>query len=605
MHNNNKQMMKISLPLLVLCSSLSYSQVGINNTDPKATLDITARTTDASKPEGLIAPRLTGDQIRGKNTQYDIPQTGTIIYATAADSSPAGKTANITAPGYYYFDGGVWQKITTGASGGSGNTIYTSDGTLQDNRTVTMTDKTLSFNSSATAGTSHFNVDGNTLNIDAKNHRVGIGTFSPGYPLDVMGSNSIEGLAVGNTSLGSSFRGRISAQGSGPNDRWMKFSAPWSSTGRSFGFFGGVSGTELMTLMPNGQIGINSPSPDASAQLDIISSNKGVLLPRIALTSSTDQSTITSPATGLLVYNTGAAGLTYKGYVFWNGSEWRIFNNISSSTGTIGSITCTDVTMTPNQYTSGSAFNGTMNVPYTGGNGGTYPAQSVGPVNGLTANLAAGNFANGSGSLQYSVTGTPTVTSPSTTTFNLNIGGQTCSATVGQGTSLAVGQQISQVYSVPIATASTSGWRLGSYVTTNGLPSLPTIDGLQMDLLGYDSNYYDPIIENISSSAKLVSFQTFATQVNENRTRLNISVSPCPFGPTTFSSNLWDGALTAGWFGVDSNNIVFWSTSNAEVETTNLQVQIDANTYRWYEFKWWCMEVSGFKKIFMSVKRVV
>ncbi|KMQ59394.1 hypothetical protein ACM46_19995 [Chryseobacterium angstadtii] len=92
--------------------------------------------------------------------------------------------------------------------------------------------------------------------------------------------------------------------------------------------------------------------------------------------------------------------------------------------------------------------------------------------------------------------------------------------------------------------------------------------------------------------------------MNENRTLLNFSLSPCPFGPTTFTSNWNDGNNSAGWRGVDNNNIVFWNTGNAEVETTNLQVQVNANTYRWYELKWWCMEVSGAKKIFLSVKRI-
>ncbi len=47
--------------LLLLFSHAANSQVGINNISPKATLDITAKTTDGTKPEGVIAPRLSGD----------------------------------------------------------------------------------------------------------------------------------------------------------------------------------------------------------------------------------------------------------------------------------------------------------------------------------------------------------------------------------------------------------------------------------------------------------------------------------------------------------------------------------------------------------------
>lgn len=56
-------------------------------------------------------------------------------------------------------------------------------------------------------------------------------------------------------------------------------------------------------------VGINSTgaTPDVSAMLDIVSSSKGLLLPRVALTSTTDATTIATPATSLLVYNTNAA----------------------------------------------------------------------------------------------------------------------------------------------------------------------------------------------------------------------------------------------------------------------------------------------------------
>jgi hypothetical protein len=105
--------MKHFITLAVLFISLIIkAQVGINNTSPKATLDITAKTNNGTKPEGLIAPRLTGDQIQSGDGQYDTAQKGAIIYALSAASSPSTKTANINAEGYYYFDGSVWQKLS-------------------------------------------------------------------------------------------------------------------------------------------------------------------------------------------------------------------------------------------------------------------------------------------------------------------------------------------------------------------------------------------------------------------------------------------------------------------------------------------------------------
>lgn len=104
-------MKKIMILAGYLFSLSIYAQVGINNTSPQATLDITAKATDGSSPQGIIAPRLTGDQIQAGDSQYKAAQTGAIIYATAAVTTPSAKTANISSQGYYYFDGSVWQKI--------------------------------------------------------------------------------------------------------------------------------------------------------------------------------------------------------------------------------------------------------------------------------------------------------------------------------------------------------------------------------------------------------------------------------------------------------------------------------------------------------------
>ena len=55
-------------------------------------------------------------------------------------------------------------------------------------------------------------------------------------------------------------------------------------------------------------VGIGTTAPDASAALDIVSSNKGALLPRVA-----DATALANPATGLIVFQTGGtAGFYYN-----------------------------------------------------------------------------------------------------------------------------------------------------------------------------------------------------------------------------------------------------------------------------------------------------
>ncbi|WP_131726194.1 hypothetical protein [Chryseobacterium sp. Leaf405] len=110
----------ITFLFLAVATMQINAQVGINTQNPAATFDITAKTTDGSKPEGMLAPRLTGNQIQAADAQYNNTfHKGMIIYATAPTTAPAGKTINITTEGYYYFDGLVWQKMGNGAYTGS------------------------------------------------------------------------------------------------------------------------------------------------------------------------------------------------------------------------------------------------------------------------------------------------------------------------------------------------------------------------------------------------------------------------------------------------------------------------------------------------------
>gem|GEM_PF-2041922 len=71
-------------------------------------------------------------------------------------------------------------------------------------------------------------------------------------------------------------------------------------------------------------VGINSDGsiPDPSAMLEVKSSNKGFLPPRINLTGTTDVSTISSPVAGLLIYNTSNTNDVTPGYYYYGGSSW-------------------------------------------------------------------------------------------------------------------------------------------------------------------------------------------------------------------------------------------------------------------------------------------
>lgn len=66
------------------------------------------------------------------------------------------------------------------------------------------------------------------------------------------------------------------------------------------------------------QVGIGTTTPDLSSILDITSTNRGLLIPKM---TQAQRTAIVSPATGLLVYQTDAT----TGFWFYNGTLWVTF----------------------------------------------------------------------------------------------------------------------------------------------------------------------------------------------------------------------------------------------------------------------------------------
>ncbi|MDE2591094.1 MAG: hypothetical protein KGL95_15660, partial [Patescibacteria group bacterium] len=85
-------------------------------------------------------------------------------------------------------------------------------------------------------------------------------------------------------------------------------------------------------------IGINTTgaTPDPSALLDISGSplnDKGLLIPRM---TTAQMNAITSPADGLVIFNTDCQVFDY-----WNGTAWIPFPSTAAAPGTPGAITGT------------------------------------------------------------------------------------------------------------------------------------------------------------------------------------------------------------------------------------------------------------------------
>ncbi len=68
-------------------------------------------------------------------------------------------------------------------------------------------------------------------------------------------------------------------------------------------------------------IGANTP-PNTSAVLDLVSTNKGLLLPRLALVKTTDASPLTNKVAGMVIYNVKDTNDVVKGYYYNDGDKW-------------------------------------------------------------------------------------------------------------------------------------------------------------------------------------------------------------------------------------------------------------------------------------------
>ena len=74
------------------------------------------------------------------------------------------------------------------------------------------------------------------------------------------------------------------------------------------------------------QQGFGTNQPDKSSAVDIVSSKRGLLIPRVALTQTTSSVPIIgTPAESLLVYNTATENDVSPGYYYWQDNRWVRF----------------------------------------------------------------------------------------------------------------------------------------------------------------------------------------------------------------------------------------------------------------------------------------
>ncbi len=111
----------------------------------------------------------------------------------------------------------------------------------------------------------------------------------------------------------------------------------------------GVNLSDIMRFIEDGSVGFNT-TPDASAQVDIASTSKGFLYPRM---TDAQRAAIASPAEGLMIFNT-----TNKGVAYRDGTNWGYLSgalqNVTGAGGTQNIL-----------FASGNIVNLTLNASTT------------------------------------------------------------------------------------------------------------------------------------------------------------------------------------------------------------------------------------------------
>lgn len=111
---------------------------------------------------------------------------------------------------------------------------------------------------------------------------------------------------------------------------------------KKFTYSVAIAATLLASSNTFAQQGFGTNQPDKSAAVEIKSSNKGLLIPRVELDNITDQIGTVPNANSLLVYNNGTA--LPKGYYYWDtnasgGAKWIAF--VTSTTATSSAVSTT------------------------------------------------------------------------------------------------------------------------------------------------------------------------------------------------------------------------------------------------------------------------
>lgn len=397
-----------SLCWLFLTSFVLSAQVGIGTDNPHASSILDIESTNA----GILIPRVSLTNTTS-TTPITAPAVSLLVYNTA--------TSGDIVPGFYYWTGTEWQRLSESSGGNTGSqgwglrgNIVTDDdfiGTLQNYKPLrfrvngtefanfhpgggitlgygasAFNDNAIAIGSSSIAGTSNSIAIGTNASTSISNLSIAIGNNAE--------VTEHESIAIGNSanaSQNSSLAVGVLSSASGINATALgKESNATAINSTAIGYGATVSQPNTIRLGNDDvSVGIGTSTMNISTILEINSPNKGILIPRVSLTNQTARDVVTNPVESMLIYNTNTNTDISPGFYYWSGTQWQSlsgssgnksygerhytsdytiqlsqWNNINAPAGVVNSLTTSDINTSAHGLTMG-AEGGTYKVTLT------------------------------------------------------------------------------------------------------------------------------------------------------------------------------------------------------------------------------------------------
>ncbi len=260
----------------------------------------------------------------------------------------------------------------------------------------------------------------------------------------------------------------------------------------------------LLCLPSFSQIGIGTDNPEGA--LDIVSDSSGLIVSRVATVGA-----ISTPVNGMVVYDISMACIRVFEDGFWTDCY---------TSSSVSSLDCMGASHSGILEAYGPSSGVYSDIAYLGGNGRDYDGQVISStgVLGLTASLDAGTLAIGSGSLRYTITGTPS--HAGTALFIYAFGDQVC--TLSRPVILPIGS----IASLDCAGSSQSG-ELRPYASANGVVNTIPYTG------GNGGSYASASYSSTGVTGLVANLAAGALEVGSGS--IEVSITGTPDGPGTAS----------------------------------------------------------------------